>query len=136
MKQWSPARTMTDMIAAPKSNIVADRREGLAHVAFEDEGVVTDVRIVEHGRVGADEAREQIAPLSPQNLFFPQPVELGTADRHEHTVHVWWIDFGHLFKGDNRQAAEASLLQEGGTPKRQRPRSRHELGDVADAEDD
>ena len=61
LKTISGTMMMAEMIAAPKSDIVADRHKGLDGIVFEDEAIVADASVIENTRAGADEVRKPVA---------------------------------------------------------------------------
>src|SRR5215831_12452400 len=63
-------RMVTNMIATPQCDVVANSHKGLNGVVFENEAVFTDPAYVEDGGTGADIAGESVAQCLRGKVFF------------------------------------------------------------------
>src|SRR5438874_2505194 len=98
---------MTNVIATPQHNIVADGGEWLNGVVFEYETVVANRRPREDGCFGADVANHFIALLLDLVINrFTQLIHPAGRQGREKLKVRGRIRFCHALKRDNRQALE------------------------------
>ncbi len=102
---------MTDVVAAPQGDVVADAHEGLQDVVLEDEAVAADGDVAPDEGLGADIAGQVIAGGGAVVEQAPaDPVELGIADGHEDVVGRGRIARRQVVQRDQRQALEGPAL--------------------------
>jgi hypothetical protein len=97
--------TMTDLVATPDNNVIADFREGLNHRLLADEAMLADLTFRPDSRGGADVGRHGV----PLLFAFPvqsgaKPVKLGKHDRDKGEMISRRVKTFQIFKGHNRDS--------------------------------
>src|SRR5437588_3794037 len=103
---------MTDVVAAPQSDVVLDAHEWLDRVVFEDEAVLAKLEPAPHARLAAEIARQPVPRGLRHRAFLGSyGVYLGVAHRDEQVVRAGREGGLRLRESDHRQAAKARFLQ-------------------------